>query len=135
MAIIATTAGSVEVVHTSDPDVSVELPEDVDFPQWITVARVSSLGGTIAHGATVVSVGPLNGADYYRCQALMPPLENPSSEERAQYGSALEAIAAAGVSDVQGFEGGVSAMVKTLRADHLDALAGVILRISRGRSV
>lgn len=153
MALLATTAETADYVHTSDSDVSIDLPdivlpildadgsatEDTETiaapPQWIPVGRVAELGGSVALGATVVSVRPLNGADYYRCQAMMPPLEDPTSEERARYGEALEAICNAGVADVHGFDGGKSQLVRNLRADHLDALASVILRASRGRSV
>lgn len=138
MAILTTTAETRRYAHTSDGDVDVQLPtlqidDDVvaQPARWISVDEVAQLDGSIALGATVVSIKPLNGADYYRTQALMPT----TADDRAAYGLAIVETARAGIAKIEGFDGAVEDFVASIRADLLDELAAIIVRASRGRSV
>tara|TARA_Y100000593_G_scaffold87452_1_gene167934 strand:- start:664 stop:1098 length:435 start_codon:yes stop_codon:yes gene_type:complete len=144
MAILSTTDASVDLVMSSDPDVDVELPqvsvpaldggepELVDAPpRWCKVAEIRALGGECRVGATVVSVRPLNGAEYCRIQALYRHQDGKVRD----YTEAMLETLRAGVVNVSHYDGGKDGLVSTLRWDLVDGLVSLIWRASQGYEI
>jgi len=143
VAILSTIDATISLVLSSDPDVDVELPQievpsldgdGVDLvdapPRWCKVSEVRALGGEIKHGATVVEIRALNGAEYCQVQALQR-----SDADRRDLTETFAATLRAGVVDVQSYAGGKEGLQATLRWDLVDGLVSLIWRASQGYDV